>query len=267
MWIRVEHTTTFTYESPIVEAYTELRMRPLDVGGQRCSSFLLETVPAGVRVREFRDQLGNAISHFDVLEPHDQLIVKARSDVYTPPRFEDGAELAPLERHDYLAPTAYVALDGRARDLAAEYAGLGTAEERARRLMTAVRSALVYERGATTVQTRVEEVLALGRGVCQDFAHVLIAACRCAGIPARYVSGYFHDPALAGEEAASHAWVDVYDERSGWLSLDPTHDRDQDESFVRVAVGRDYGDVPPTRGVFKGATPESLDVLVEVRAL
>jgi transglutaminase-like putative cysteine protease len=266
MWLHVEHTTRFTYEAPIVEAYTELRMRPLDVGGQRCSSFSLATVPAGVRVREYQDHLGNAISHFDVLEPHEQLVVTARSDVFTPSLLADENEPSPLDLHDYLRPTSYVALDGRVRELATGSSGGGTVEARARALMTAVRTALVYERGATTVQTRVDEVLTLGRGVCQDFAHVLIAACRSDGIPARYVSGYLHDPDLDGDNAASHAWVDVYDAGHGWISLDPTHDREQNESYVRVAVGRDYADVPPTRGVFKGATQEALSVQVEVRA-
>jgi transglutaminase-like putative cysteine protease len=225
------------------------------------------TIPAGVRVREYRDHLGNGVTHFDVLEPHEQLVVTARSDVFTPAIFAGHGDLSPLELHDYLRPTSYVALDGQAAELAAAHAGAGGPEERARSLMTAVRAALIYERGATTVQSRVDEVLSLGRGVCQDFAHVLIAACRCAGIPTRYVSGYFHDATLDGDEAASHAWVDVFDERRGWISLDPTHDREQDESYVRVAVGRDYADVPPTRGVFKGATHESLSVQVEVKTL
>ena len=101
------------------------------------------------------------------------------------------------------------------------------------------------------MHTRADEALALGRGVCQDFAHLMLAACRCAGLPARYVSGYLYDP-NTGDNAASHAWVDVWDGRVGWLSLDPTHGRHQTEAYVRVAVGRDYADVPPTRGVFKG---------------
>jgi transglutaminase-like putative cysteine protease len=96
---------------------------------------------------------------------------------------------------------------------------------------------------------------------------VLLAACRCAGIPARYVSGYLYDPKLQGDNAASHAWVDVWDEGQGWLALDPTHDRDQSESYVRVAVGRDYGDVPPTRGVYKGQANETLAVRVGLQAL
>ena len=130
--------------------------------------------------------------------------------------------------------------------------------------MTAVRSKLDYEKGATSVQTSASEVLALGRGVCQDFAHVMIAACRAAGLPARYVSGYLYDDALGDDHGASHAWVDVYDDGDGWISLDPTHGREQDESYIRVAVGRDYADVPPTRGVFKGNAEETLGVQVVV---
>jgi len=133
--------------------------------------------------------------------------------------------------------------------------------------MAAIQGELVYDPGATDVQTRADEVLVLGRGVCQDFTHVLLAACRCIGIPARYVSGYLYDPKLVGDNAASHAWVDVWDEERGWLALDPTHDRDQTESYVRVAVGRDYADVPPTRGVYKGNADETLAVRVGLQAL
>ena len=93
--------------------------------------------------------------------------------------------------------------------------------ERARELMSAISAELVYDPAATDVQTRADEVLALGRGVCQDFAHVLLAACRCAGIPARYVSGYLYDPKLQGDNAASHAWVDVWDEESGLARARP----------------------------------------------
>jgi transglutaminase-like putative cysteine protease len=110
-------------------------------------------------------------------------------------------------------------------------------------------------------------VLALGRGVCQDFTHVLLASCRSVGIPARYVSGYLYDPKLQGDNAASHAWVDVWDADRGWLALDPTHDRDQSESYVRVAVGRDYADVPPTRGTYKGHAHETLSVRVGLQSL
>ena len=94
----------------------------------------------------------------------------------------------------------------------------------------------------------------------------MLAACRRAGIPSRYVSGYLYDP-LGQGEVASHAWVDVLDAERGWVSIDPTHDREQTEAYVRVAVGRDYADVPPTRGVFKGTAEETLEVAVRIAVL
>jgi transglutaminase-like putative cysteine protease len=268
MWLLVEHTTSFRYDTPIAEAYTELRLRPQESGGQHCSSFRLVTDPPGVRIREYVDHYGNDVRHFDVLESHDRLSVTATSEVLTPPSFVDGhREPTPLELHDFLMPTAYAPLNGAVGELARESRVDGSAAERAIALMEAVKGRLVYEPGATDVQTRADEVLALGRGVCQDFAHVLLAACRCEGIPARYVSGYLYDPALEADNAASHAWVDVFDEERGWVALDPTHGREQTEVYVRVGVGRDYADVPPTRGVWKGAAHETLSVLVRVEAL
>ena len=261
MILRVEHTTEFAYDGPIAEAYTELRLRPLEGGGQHCSSFRLETRPPGVRVREYFDHFGNAVHHFDVLESHDRLLVTAVSEVWTPQALVgDRLEPTPLELHDYLGPSSYSPFAEPLRELAA-------GNSQALELMHAVHTELVYEPGATDVQTRADEVLALGRGVCQDFAHVLLAACRCAGIPARYVSGYLYDPTLVGDNAASHAWVDVWDAEHGWVSLDPTHDREQTEAYVRVAVGRDYADVPPTRGVWTGQANETLAVRVGLQAL
>jgi transglutaminase-like putative cysteine protease len=130
--------------------------------------------------------------------------------------------------------------------------------------MHALHAALKYERGATDVTTRADRVLELGRGVCQDFAHVMLAGLRGQGFPARYVSGYLYNNGLT---AASHAWVDVFVAGRGWVSLDPTHDREQTDHCVRAAVGRDYADVPPTRGVYKGNGKETLQVKVSVRAL
>lgn len=264
MRLRITHRTTFTYDAPIVEAATELRLRPSDGGGQRCVSFRLETEPRGVRVNHYTDHLGNSVGHFDILEPHEQLTVIATSEVATG-ALDDDAPLAPLDRHDYLAPTPLTTLDGQLPQAGPATAGV-TAAKRALELMRAVAATLVYERGATSVQTPAPEVLALGRGVCQDFAHVLIAACRLDGIPARYVSGYLYDDSLATEHGASHAWVDIWDRERGWISLDPTHCCEQTDSYARVAVGRDYGDVPPTRGVFKGGAQERLSVSVSVEA-
>jgi transglutaminase-like putative cysteine protease len=268
MFLRVEHTTEFTYDGPIAEAYTELRLRPLEGGGQHCSSFRLATEPFGLRVREYRDHFGNDVHHFDVLESHDRLSITAVSTVMTPVTFISGRDVpTPLELHDYLSPTGYVPFSASVGDFAARHAASMSAPARARELMDAVRSELTYEPGATDVQTRADEVLALGRGVCQDFAHVLLAACRSIGIPARYVSGYLYDPSLEGDNAASHAWIDVWDKATGWSALDPTHAREPSDAYVRVAVGRDYADVPPTRGVYTGTASETLSVRVGLQAL
>jgi transglutaminase-like putative cysteine protease len=262
--IKVEHKTSFTYADRISEAYTELRLRPLSSGGQQCTSFRLVTDPPGVQVRAYRDRLGNDVQHLEVLEDHDQISITALSEVSTAAVFSDSApEPSPLQVYDYLAPTEYAPFSDPLRELSTTAEGEGTGTERSVEVMRTMRSLLVYEPGATDVMTRADAALALGRGVCQDFAHVMLAACRQAGIPSRYVSGYLYDP-LGQGEVASHAWVDILDDERGWVSLDPTHDREQTEAYVRVAVGRDYADVPPTRGVFKGTAEETLDVAVRI---
>jgi transglutaminase-like putative cysteine protease len=149
--------------------------------------------------------------------------------------------------------------------LAGAVAELAAGADGAHSLMTAVRNAMTYERGSTHVHTTADEALADGRGVCQDFAHVLIGACRARDVPARYVSGYLFDPDSGGQ-SESHAWVDVFED-GRWVSLDPTHDTEQTARYVRVGVGRDYADVSPTRGVYKGVAEETLDVVVTIREL
>ncbi len=231
MWLRIEHTTSFTYDAPIVEAYTELRLRPLSDGGQQCSSFRLTTTPPGLKVREYLDHLGNDVLHFDVLEPHDRLVVTATSEVRTAPVFVDGQRTpGPLERYDFLQPTSRTPFTDSVRAFAAEHPG-GEGADRVETLGRAINESLAYDPGATDVHTTADEALALKRGVCQDFAHLLIAACRSEGLPARYVSGYLYDPAASGGNAASHAWVDVWDEERGWCSFDPTHSRPQNRAL------------------------------------
>jgi transglutaminase-like putative cysteine protease len=268
MWLSVEHRTRFEYDAPIVEAHTELRLKPAHRAGQRCSSFAMEMEPRGASVDEHLDRFANCVHSFDVLDQHSELVVAARSEVWTPERYEDDTPPSPLDRWDLLRESRYVPLDGSVAALAGQVAAGDDGHATARGLVDAVRGSMTYERGTTNVHTRADEALADGRGVCQDFAHVLIGACRVHGVPARYVSGYLFDPRGNGSgEGASHAWIDVYDERGGWLSLDPTHDTEQTERYIRVGVGRDYADVPPTRGVYRGAAAESLDVSVVVSAL
>jgi transglutaminase-like putative cysteine protease len=269
MWLTVEHTTRFAYDAPINEAYTEIRLKPAHRDGQRCSAFTLTTEPRGVSIAEYRDRFGNTVQHFDVLESHTALAVVVRSEVWTPGRFEDD-EPTPtmLDRWDLLRSSPYVPLDGAIAALAAEVEANGPTLATALAAMHAVRGRMTYETGATDAYTIADEALSAGHGVCQDFAHVMIGVCRAHGIPARYVSGYLYDTEVAGRgESASHAWVDVWDAERGWVSLDPTHDREQTDHYVRVGVGRDYADVPPSRGVYKGSAAETLEVSVRIREL
>jgi transglutaminase-like putative cysteine protease len=274
MKLRIEHTTKFSYDEPISEAYTEMRLRPSDGSGQRCMWFELKTEPVG-EFMQYTDRYGNIVHHFDTLQPHDRLIVKASSEVHLSDTFADYRRaLSPLDGFDYLACGGYTASNDQVRSFASNHLVTGDPTATVLSLMHALHNALQYERGATDVKTTAPEALSLGRGVCQDFAHIMLAACRSVGIPARYVSGYLYDP-KSGEQVvdfdndntASHAWVDAYVNGNAWLSLDPTHDCLQTNNYVRLAVGRDYSDVPPTRGVYKGKAKETLSVNVSCEKL
>jgi transglutaminase-like putative cysteine protease len=274
MKLHIEHTTTFSYEEPISEAFTEMRLRPSDGSGQRCLSFELVPQPIG-EVMQYTDRYGNIVHHFDTLQPHDRLVVKASSEVHLSDTFADyKRELSPLDAYDYLATGVYTAVNDQIRSFALGNVVEGDPMATVLSLMHSLHAALQYESGATDVKTTASEALNLGRGVCQDFAHIMLAACRVVNIPARYVSGYLYDPKAAAatssgknDNAASHAWVDAYVNSNAWLSVDPTHDCLQTANYVRVAVGRDYSDVPPTRGIYKGQAKETLSVNVSCRRL
>jgi transglutaminase-like putative cysteine protease len=210
------------------------------------------------------DRHGNDVRRFDLLTPHDRLVVTATSEVLTPEAFADGElTLTPLARHDYLAPSAYAPFTDTIRAFAAPTLVAGDALETTRRVVEAIHGRLRYEKGATDVTTNAEQALDRGLGVCQDYAHLMLATCRILGLPARYVSGYVYAPG-SQVGVASHAWADVFVEGRGWISVDPTNDAPQAERHVRVAVGRDYADLPPTRGVYKGSAMETLAVEVRI---
>lgn len=267
MRLRIEHQTTFTYEEPISEAYTEMRLKPSDAGGQTCLSFALHTEPHGA-VMQYTDRHGNDVRHFDVLPQHKRLSVMAVSDVLTTAELRDAAgALNPLDTHDYLAGTRYAPLNRDMLAFAEPHLVRGNTFATAMNLMRAVFYSMKYEPGTTNVHTSSQEVLALQAGVCQDFAHLMLSLCRSNNIPARYVSGYLYGPSSSADNAASHAWVDVFIEGKGWISLDPTHNCAQSERYVRIGIGRDYADVPPTRGTYKGTAEEKLSVKVSVREL
>ena len=274
----IDHETAYRYPHGVSESYTVVHLQPRTNLRQYCTRYHLSVDPAA-RVFSYLDRFGNDVQHFAVMPEHSELRIVARSHVVTlptsggeVPHDVDAARLHadPLvpELADYCASTPYVALGPHVARLAD--AVPAPADDLATYFMAAgtfVHDAFAYQSGITDVRTTVADVIDAGAGVCQDFAHVLIALARTRGIPARYASGYVFRGAGAtlGAEA-SHAWAEAYLPPYGWVGFDPTNDRLVDDGFVLVAVGRDYGDVSPTRGLYRGVDPGSLRVTVAVDA-
>jgi transglutaminase-like putative cysteine protease len=282
------HITEFEYDGPVTESYNEVRLRPMHDERQSCLSFRLVTTP-DTRAVTFADYFGNTVHQFNVLSEHRHLSVKVESVVLVheePPVPErGGATLSDLDaaqekmQEDFfelLVTSAFVPHRPELRLFMHEAerecdGSIGGFLETACRI---VHQTFRYEKGATHVHSTVEDTLQSGAGVCQDFAHILLGVLRLRGIPARYVSGYMvpRRTAEAGasvEEViggqASHAWVEAWTPDRGWLSLDPTLGARVTARHVRLAYGRDYGDVPPVRGVYKGHAGQRLSVDVRVR--
>lgn len=254
MKLQIEHETIFTYEEYVREAVGEAHLQPRDDNGQRLLSFRLTLDPATIYDR-ISDRFGNMIHCYTVLPPHRRFVITAQSVIETSTSpLAPAPALSLLEEFEFSNPSTYVPRTDDLENFARQHAPDGGAPETiAYALMHAIAANLTYEKGSTDISTPADAVLAGGRGVCQDFAHLLIALCRSQGLPARYVSGYFHDPALPPDTVlASHAWAEVFLESRGWLGLDPTHDSATDEHYVRVAIGRDYADAAPVRGIYQG---------------
>jgi transglutaminase-like putative cysteine protease len=275
MLLRVQHETKLSYSEPVSETVFEVRMAPPSDEDQTNLGYHLRTVPSAP-VTIYRDGFGNRVDLFNILTSYQELVIRATSIVRThrgnvPEERLSGIDCTP--DHDdfrtestleYLQPSPLVdrgpeldefleslpRCDGRVSDVIHELSG-------------AVRARLVYEKKVTTARTPVGEALRLGRGVCQDFAHLFLAACRGIGLPARYVSGYIHQPG----EVATHAWCQVWAGRSGWVDVDPTQGTLPGDDHVKIAIGRDYSDVPPNRGVWKGRARETIAVAVKVEPI
>jgi len=281
------HTTEFLYDGPVSESYNEVRLRPMHDEKQSCLSFRLTTAP-GSHGTAYRDVHGNWVHQFNVLQEHEFLRVEAESvvlahdgnssapDATTLAEFDASADYLGEENFDFLAPTAYVPhLRSLAEFTAAgEERGGETVEGFARAVSDVIHERFRYVKGATHVHSSIEDSLSIGAGVCQDFAHVLLGVVRMRGIPARYVSGYLVPGSAASPNAkqeeviggqASHAWAEVLLPVKGWTPLDPTLGQPVGLRHVRIAYGRDYGDVAPVRGVYKGHAGQRLAVDVRVR--
>jgi len=272
MILKVEHSTLFEYEEPIYETATEVRLHPRSgTGAQRCASFSLQVNPSAT-VFNYTDFYGNNVHHFNILQSHKQVHIMATSIIETlnhpasGPHEEDEIMLL-----DLLSESRYVHYDPAILALAAQFKPITAPWLKAMEICRHINDTFLYEPGVTDVHSTSAVVMALGRGVCQDFAHLMLAVCRHLGLPARYVSGYLYGGGSTpdGQDEASHAWCEIWcGKEKGWVGFDPTHKTlVVDDRYIKIGSGRDYGDVPPVRGTYKGASSEKMSVSVRVSAL
>jgi len=282
MFYAIRHFTRYRYSRPVWQSVMELRMQPRSEQSQRCFTFQLSVNPQA-RIFAYQDHLGNLVHHFDVPGQHRQLtiIADALVDVENPSPLPETLgpaaweELdAMIDQEDYwdmLMPSKLARTSPELEALAKEF---GVAERDARQpleLLTTLNCRLhnyfSYVQRSTGVDTAIEEAILTRQGVCQDFAHIMIAMVRNLRIPCRYVSGYLHrdrgDQKGAGE-SATHAWAEALLPRIGWLGFDPTNNIIVGGRHIRTAIGRDYADVAPTVGTMKGAADTELQVRVRV---
>ncbi|MDB5361971.1 MAG: Transglutaminase-like enzyme [Rhodospirillales bacterium] len=290
MLYSVRHRTTYRYDEPVSLSHHAAHLRPLDRHQQSCRSHQLVIEPLPTSIEQTTDYFGNGVMVFTIAGLHQSLIVISTSEVeMRPMTLDPSVGQAPWERIAAVAATPRDPADL----VAAEFAVASPAAdvtpviqryaapsfpagrpliEAALDLAHRIHGEFKFDPTATTISTPTEEVLRLKRGVCQDFAHLMIAGCRAHGVPARYVSGYLEtDPPAGGKRLvgadASHAWVAVYAGDGIWLEIDPTNDRLAGTSHVAVAQGRDYGDVSPLRGVILGGGDHVVEVAVDVERM
>ncbi len=271
MRYRIEHVTRYSYDADVTGSFGQFHLTPRDLSWQTVLEHTVTVEPGPTTLLAHTDLYGNTKSSFHVTEPHTELVVRAVSLLEVVPpvvpadalavAWEDArpavrpAEPDAWEAADFTFVSPYVdvpdAVEAYARVSFTPGRSLG---EAATELMHRVHDDFAYKPRSTSIGEKVADLLVGRHGVCQDFSHVMIAGLRSLGLAGRYVSGYLATrpppgrPRLVGADA-SHAWVGVWVPGAGWLHLDPTNDRLTDASHATVAWGRDYGDVPPVRGV------------------
>lgn len=282
MLYSVRHTTRYLYAKPTSESITEVRMRPRDSELQHCNLFRLHVKPPA-NAFHYTDYLGNIVYHFSQPGVHQELQIVAESEVMVTPSPPLPAALdataweqidtavAAGEHWEMTQSSAYTGRTARLDALAQAFC----VERRADpltillELNAAIHGAFAYDATSTQVDSTIDDALEHRRGVCQDFTHVMLALVRnYLHLPARYVSGYLHhrrDDTSA--DGASHAWLEVFLPALGWVGFDPTNNIVAGERHIQIAIGRDYADVPPTRGVYTGGSGSELSVSVRVRPL
>ena len=268
--LRVSHETRFDYDGPARASYNELRLTPRTEHRQTALESRVVTAPPAPQYA-YVDYWGTHVVAFNVDRGHERLSITGSSLIDTQQAVEPSdaswSEVADASTTmaDHLSHNLYTAPGAELVEVAA---GLRTAtpHRTARQIIEWTQGALRYVRGVTTVHTSANEAYADGAGVCQDFAHLALSLAKTAGLPARYVSGYFHPEADAtvGEEVTgeTHAWIEFW--TGSWWGYDPTNDCAVGERHVAVGRGRDYADVPPVKGIYAGTAEHSMRVTVRI---
>jgi transglutaminase-like putative cysteine protease len=282
MRLRVHHRTEYRYHTEVWDSLNELHLKPLQTRWQTLETSIIAVLPA-VRLTSYEDLHQNTVHHFEIPEKHDRLVIDSRATINTASKVDfdslpygfDHSGLRLLKGNEecfpYLQDSRYVEINPEHWRLALDIQDYSSdVFQTAYAIMEHIFQNFEYRYGSTTVSTHANEVIARRCGVCQDFAHAMVAFCRCLGIPCRYVSGYFFDAtrnhSLRGSEA-SHAWTEVFIPGHGWIGLDPTNNKVIDDTYISVAVGRDYRDVTPVAGTYFGSGASLLDVKVTVERL
>jgi transglutaminase-like putative cysteine protease len=280
MRVAISHLTRLDFADEVLESVMDTHLGPRDDCDQHIERFELRLEPTG-HVRRYQDGFANTAHLLTHTRPHVFLQVTALTEVRThladpfelPPRTPD--PLDPMELADGLDASPYIPSLSALEEMAAPFrmADPSDAFSVVRSLSEMVYRDFTYRQNVTDVYTSVERVVEDRQGVCQDFAHLLIGLCRAIRIPARYASGYIvvngktESAAPTRGSDASHAWVEAFTPTHGWRGFDPTNNLVANDRYVKIAIGRDYHDVPPTRGTYQGGGTERLTVAVNVRAI
>jgi transglutaminase-like putative cysteine protease len=276
MRLEVEHAFAFAYDGYISESFLELRVQPKSTPAQTVLSFGLAIGPRA-RVYRYVDWNDNVTHHFTITKFHDRIEVTATSLVETRPAPLALADLGPAARSDEMPYPLldFLAFGGPVRltsALRAAHGALGLPRgaslgEQVAAMGRVIRERFEYRKDVTRYDSTTEDFLKGGRGVCQDFAHLMLGWLRLSNIPCRYVSGYLHVDRKKREPSQSHAWVEFHAPSVGWVAFDPTHGRPVDEHYVVVGHGRHYDDVPPNKGIYRGTAHETLTAEIYTRAV
>lgn len=285
---QITHTTSYAYDGLVSLCHNEARLTPRRYPWQDCRSTEFTVTPQPSMTRDRHDFFGNRVCYFAVQEPHEQLTITVASQVgLSPsPQQHDPSASMPWEkvvsllRHHrvsresdaptFTLPSALILADEPFASYAREsFATNRPLLEAAEHLMDRIDKDFTFVSGATTIATPLTEVLMHRRGVCQDFAQLMIACLRSLGLAARYVSGYLETLPPPGQERlvgadASHAWVEVYVPDVGWQAFDPTNNLRPSDKHIILAVGRDFSDVTPLKGIMIGSGRHDLEVTVDV---